>query len=169
MKILILGPSGTGKTTVCREIASKLNIEALHLDSVYWKPDWERISKDDFHHYLTSFVSKNKSWVIDGNYTNNKHFKLRLALADVIIYLDYGKNESLKGIHKRANHFKHQVRPDMAAGCFEGIDHVFLNYVSNFDKFKGKYLKAVISKYQNNKRVLIFKTRKELYDWYSSL
>ncbi len=169
MKILVLGPSGTGKTTVCRDLSKKLNIKALHLDSVYWKKDWDRIGKDDFHHYIVNFVRKYDNWVIDGNYTNNKHFDLRLDLADVIIYLDYGKNESLKGIHKRAEIFKHQVRPDMAPGCLEGIDHIFLNYVSNFDKFKGKYLKAVISGYKNKKKVLIFKTRKELYDWYSSL
>lgn len=169
MKIMILGPSGTGKTTVCKNIATKLNVKKLHLDSVYWKSNWGRISKEDFHLYLTDFVRANDSWVIDGNYTNNLHFKLRLDLADVIVYLDYGKNKSLQGIHERANIFKHQVRPDMAPRCFEGIDHVFLNYVSNFDKYKGKYIKAVISNYQNKKRVLIFKTREELYKWYDSL
>lgn len=169
MKIAILGPSGTGKTTICRHLSNKLHIKSLHLDSVYWQENWGRISKDDFHSYMKSFVLKNKSWVIDGNYTNNVHFKLRLDLADIIIYLDYGKSNSLKGIHERAERFKHQVRSDMAPGCFEGIDQVFLNYVNNFDVFKGKYLKALINQYRNKKQVLIFKTREELYDWFSSL
>jgi adenylate kinase family enzyme len=169
MKILVLGPSGTGKTTICRELSKKLTIPPLHLDSIYWQENWGRIDKDDFHKYMKTFLLKNKDWVIDGNYTNNKHFKMRLALSDIIIYLDYGKMESLKGIHERASKFKHQVRSDMAAGCYEGIDHVFLNYVNNFDVFKGKYLKALIQKYNKKKKVLIFKNRKELYNWYHSL
>ena len=74
MKIAVLGPSGTGKTTVCRKLGKKLNITSLHLDSVYWLKDWENISKEDFNKKMTQFLRKNESWVIDGNYSNNLHF-----------------------------------------------------------------------------------------------
>ena len=154
MKFIILGPSGTGKTTICRNIAHKLHIKPLHLDSIYWKRNWNRISKHDFNTEMTDFVRKNQSWVIDGNYTNNEHFKLRLDLADVIIYLDYGKTQSLKGIHERAVTNKHQVRSDMAPGCIEGIDQVFLKYVAFYYKRRAKYIKAIINKYKDKKKVL---------------
>ena len=36
-RIVVLGPSGTGKTTVGVELAKKLGLKALHLDSVYWR------------------------------------------------------------------------------------------------------------------------------------
>ncbi len=36
-KVVILGASGTGKTTICRILGEKLNVKILHLDSVYWK------------------------------------------------------------------------------------------------------------------------------------
>jgi len=169
MKIMVLGSSGTGKTTICRMIGSKLNIPSLHLDSVYWKKDWENISKEDFNSYMKKFMTKNHEWVIDGNYTNNMHFKYRLGLADVIIYLDFGTQVSLQGIHKRASTYKHLVRSDMAEGCIEGIDQVFLQYVATFNKRKSKYLKATINKYRSKKQVIIFKNRKELYEWYNSL
>lgn len=169
MKIMILGSSGTGKTTLGRILSKKLNIKALPLDSVYWKKDWNNISKEDFNTYMKNFLTKNKSWVIDGNYMNNKHFKYRLDSADIIVYLDFGTQLSLQGIHKRANEYKHQVRSDMAEGCVEGIDQVFLQYVTFFNRFKGKYLKSEISKYKNKKQVHIFKTRKELYNWVDSL
>lgn len=169
MKIAILGGSGTGKTTVCRDLGKKLSIPALHLDSVYWVKDWEHIDKTEFHSYMKKFFQKNKSWVIDGNYMNNEHFKYRLDLADIIIFLDYGTKKSLEGIYERAHKFKHQVRSDMAEGCVEGVDQVFLHYVAGYYKYKSKFLIATIKKYSNRKKVYVFKNREELYNWYNSL
>lgn len=168
-KIVILGPSGTGKTTICKMLGEKLGIDYLHLDSVYWLKDWEHLNKDEFHRWMKKYLIKNNEWVIDGNYSNNKHFKHRLDIANTIIFLDFGTEMALRGIHKRAKDYKHQVRSDMADGCVEGIDQVFLKYVASFYKYRAKYLKAVINKYKNKKQVLVFKNRKELYDWYNSL
>jgi len=168
-RIVILGSSGTGKTTFGRQLAEKLGVNVLHLDSVYWEKDWHNLDKEAFYKYMKQYLTKHDNWVIDGNYTNNEHFKHRLDLADAIIILDFGKQVSLQGIHMRADEFKHQVRSDMAEGCYEGIDQVFLKYVAGFDQVKGKYLKALAKQYENKKQVLIFKNRQELYDWYNSL
>lgn len=168
-RVLILGPSGTGKTTLCRSLGKKLGLQELHLDSVYWLKDWQNIDKETFDSKMKKFLTKHPKFIIDGNYSNNKHFKYRLDLADTIIFLDFGTNQALKGIHKRALDFKHQVRSDMAEGCVEGIDQVFLKYVFNFNKVKSKYLKARIKKYDNKKNVLIFRSREELNNWYNSL
>ena len=168
-RIVILGSSGTGKTTLGRRLGEKLGINVLHLDSVYWEKDWANIDKIEFDRYMKQYLTKHDNWVIDGNYTNNKHFKYRLDLADAIIVLDFGRQVSLQGIHMRADEFKHQVRSDMAEGCVEGIDQVFLQYVAGFHKVKSKYLKAIVKQYDNKKQVLIFKNRNELYDWYNSL
>lgn len=167
-RIVILGSSGTGKTTLCRMLSDKLHIKALHLDSVYWLKDWNNLNKEQFDIYMKEYLRKNNRWVIDGNYSNNNHFTYRLNLADTIIFLDFGTQLSLQGIHKRAQEFKHQVRSDMAEGCLEGIDQVFLQYVT-FYQHRANRLKAIISKYKSKKNVLIFKTRDELYNWYNSL
>jgi adenylate kinase family enzyme/ribosomal protein S18 acetylase RimI-like enzyme len=165
-RVVILGASGTGKTTLCRMIAQKYDCEMLHLDSVYWKKDWEHIDKKTFDKIMNQFFINHHQWVIDGNYTNNRHFDLRLKLASTIILLDYGVQASLKGIHKRANEYKHQTRSDMAEGCIEGIDQVFLKYVAFFEQ-KNNRIKARINQYKKDKNVLIFKNRNELMDWYN--
>ncbi|MEW7121753.1 AAA family ATPase [Acinetobacter nosocomialis] len=36
MKICIVGPSGTGKTTLSHQLAKKLNISAYAFDEIYW-------------------------------------------------------------------------------------------------------------------------------------
>lgn len=168
-RIIILGPSGSGKTTLGRKLGEKLGLETLHLDSVYWLKDWENIDKEAFDKVIRNFLTKHKKFVIDGNYRNNKHFKYRLDMADTIIFLDFGTQQSLKGIFERANTFKHRVRSDMAEGCVEGIDQVFLKYVASYYKFRAKHLKSICRKYSSKKNVLIFKSREELYDWYNSL
>ena len=168
-KIAVLGGSGTGKTTLCRMLGELYDIPYLHLDSIYWKKDWENISKEDFNANMKQFLTKHKDWVIDGNYSNNLHFKYRLDLANTIIFLDYGTNKSLQGIYHRAEKYKHLTRSDMAEGCVEGVDQVFLKYVSTYYKFRSKYLISIIKKYENKKEVLVFKNRIELYKWYDSL
>jgi len=163
-----MGPSGTGKTTTGIILGSKLNLKILHLDSIYWKKNWNHINKEDFDVFMKDFFRKYDKWVIDGNYSNNRHFKYRLDLADTIIFLDFGTQQSLKGIHERAKKYKNISRSDMALGCIEGIDQEFLQYTAFYDK-RAKFLKATINKYKDKKKVLIFKTRKEVNDWVRSL
>ena len=168
-RVVVLGPSGTGKTTVGIALAKKLGLKALHLDSVYWKKDWENLDKDEFNEYMEEFFKKNHKWVIDGNYTNNRHFQYRLDLADTIIFLDFGTQVALKGIHSRASIYKHRSRSDMAEGCVEGVDQVFLKYVAFYYKRRAKLLKAKILKYKEKKQVLVFKSRTEMYEWVNTL
>ena len=168
-RIIILGPSGTGKTTYGKYLGEKLGLEILHLDSVYWKKDWDNINKDEFDDYMKDFFRRYDKWVIDGNYRNNKHFKYRLDLADTIIFLDFGTQVAMHGIHERAKMFKHRSRSDMAEGCNEGIDQVFLQYVAFYYQRTAKRLIAEIMKYRNKKNVLIFKSRNEMQEWLNTL
>lgn len=168
-RILILGPSGMGKTTLSRRLGERLRLPTLHLDTVYWIRDWQHLSKEDFHQWMAKYLANHRQWVIDGNYTNNRHFELRLKMADTIILLDYGSQAALKGIHERASTYKHQVRSDMAEGCVEGIDQAFLQYVAMYYKTRMKWLKATVMQHRGHKRVLVFRSREETNRWLSTL
>jgi adenylate kinase family enzyme len=39
-RILVIGSSGTGKSTLARQLASKLALPIIHLDKEYWLPGW---------------------------------------------------------------------------------------------------------------------------------
>jgi len=39
-RILVIGSSGTGKSTLARQLASKLALPIIHLDQEYWQPGW---------------------------------------------------------------------------------------------------------------------------------
>ena len=47
-RILLIGSPGTGKSTVAKFLGEKLNLEVIHLDKYFWKPDWEMRSRYEF-------------------------------------------------------------------------------------------------------------------------
>lgn len=82
MKILIIGLSCSGKSTLAKYIGDSFSIDTYHLDDYYWESPW--IKNDDFN--INKIINK-KDWVIDGNYFQLE-FNKRLITSDVIIYLN---------------------------------------------------------------------------------
>lgn len=166
---MILGPSGTGKTTVARILGELCGIKELHLDQIYWLKDWQNMPKDVFDATMKEYLRQHHRWIIDGNYTNNEHFYDRLKLADTIIILNYSTSDSLKGVLSREKKYKHTHRSDMAEGCNEELDQAFLQYIAFFNKRKSKFLRAIVHKYKQKDRIHIFHNRKELNTWLNTL
>lgn len=46
-KIILIGSGGAGKSTMARELGKKLNVQVHHLDSLFWKPNWVGVSRDE--------------------------------------------------------------------------------------------------------------------------
>ena len=51
-KILVLGPPGSGKSTLATKLSQVLNIEAIHLDKYYWKPNWVETERTEWKNIL---------------------------------------------------------------------------------------------------------------------
>lgn len=86
-RILVIGSTGAGKTTFARQLAARLNIPYIELDSLYWEPNWTARPLYEFRADVEEFAS-GEAWIADGNYTS-----ARDALwprAQVVIWLDYG-------------------------------------------------------------------------------
>ena len=47
-KINVVGTSGSGKSTVSKLLAAKLNYPYIEMDAVYWKADWQEPSDEEF-------------------------------------------------------------------------------------------------------------------------
>ncbi len=167
-KVLIFGNAGTGKTTLARMLGDKLNLNVLHLDTVYWLKDWQSMDKELFKQKVRRYLKHHPRFVMDGNYTNSQTFEDRIRIADTIILLKYPKQSALKGVIEREKEYKHRYRSDMATGCIEELDQEFLQYVAFFDK-KKKKLEAVLNSLKHQKNILIFDSRDALMQWFNSL
>ena len=46
-RISIVGGSGSGKSTLANILSKELNIPAIHLDAINFKPNWIEIDKNE--------------------------------------------------------------------------------------------------------------------------
>ena len=69
-RILVMGPSNAGKSTLSVAIANKLDIPVVHLDQLRFLPntDWVLRCDADFKSLHDQAVTADR-WVIDGNYS----------------------------------------------------------------------------------------------------
>ena len=77
-RIVVVGNSGSGKSTVARALGEKLEFPVLELDSIYHLKGWEPLSEEEFRVKLADFAL-NQEWVIDGKLHEPGHERPHLA------------------------------------------------------------------------------------------
>lgn len=85
-RITIYGPSGSGKTTTAKKLGEILQIHYVHLDDLFWFPNWRMPTYEVFKKIVDRELER-KTWIIDGNYS-----KVRgdiLPKATFAIFLDF--------------------------------------------------------------------------------
>jgi len=102
MRIVVVGTSGAGKTTMAKSIASMLNLPCIELDRLHWGPNWEALTEtnpDEFVRTVSAAISAN-SWVSDGNYAVVRDLIWRRATH--LVWLDYGRPLIMYRVIKRS-------------------------------------------------------------------
>ena len=91
----MVGNSGSGKSTVARELAASLGVPHLELDSAFHQPGWEPLPVDEFRRLVTTRTSED-GWVIDGNYSAVQ--PIVWARADTVVWLDLPKRTVMRQV-----------------------------------------------------------------------
>jgi len=98
-KIVIVGTTGSGKTTFAGRLSVLTGIPHFELDGLFWKPDWQEAPREEFREKIISVTDKSK-WIIDGNYAWNQD--ITIGRADTVIWLDCSKLLSLYRVLTRS-------------------------------------------------------------------
>ena len=98
-RILILGRTGSGKTTLAREIAAALRVPHVELDSLYFGPEFSTAPLPLLRERTSAAIAGDR-WVTDGNKRAVRD--LVWPRADTIVWLDYPLGVSLWRLAKRA-------------------------------------------------------------------
>lgn len=109
-KIIIIGLTGSGKTTLAKQISRKFDIPIYYLDLMFWNKDGH-LKDDEFTELQKEILVKDR-WIIDGGFPKSKSLDLRIASADTIIFYDLPLLLVLWRQFKRYLKYWNKIRPD---------------------------------------------------------
>ncbi len=84
-RVVVVGNSGSGKSTVGRAVAERIGAAYVEVDSVYHQANWQPLPFDEFRQRL-DVLTADGSWVIDGNYRAIR--EVVWSRADTVVWLD---------------------------------------------------------------------------------
>ena len=133
-RMLVIGCSGSGKSTFSRAVAEKLGLRYISMDrEFFWLPGWKLRNRPQIRTMIADAVAGER-WVMDG--TSPGTLDLRLPRADLVIWLRMPRILSLWRVVMRRIRYSGRSRPEMAEGCPEKIDMEFLRYIWNFERME---------------------------------
>ncbi|MGM0815970.1 MAG: hypothetical protein ACQEUO_10620 [Bacillota bacterium] len=97
-RIWIVGPPGSGKTTLASRLKQDLSLPHYELDALFWQADWNKTDKKLFIENVHEIV-KQRKWVVDGQYSSVHHILAKYA--DTIIWLDVKRRQTFPSLIKR--------------------------------------------------------------------
>lgn len=80
-RVLVIGPGGSGKSTLSTALGEILGIEVIHLDRFYWSAGWIEMPKDKWATTVDELLSRD-AWIMDGNYSGT--LAKRISASDTI-------------------------------------------------------------------------------------
>jgi len=85
-RIAVVGTTGSGKTTLARQLAQTLRLKHVEIDALHWEPQWTPAPDELFRQRVRDALQRD-CWVIDGNY--RKVRDIIWLRAQTIVWLDY--------------------------------------------------------------------------------
>jgi adenylate kinase family enzyme len=103
-QIVVKGSSGSGKSTVAAELASRLGLTYIELDALHHGPNWNEATAEELRVRVREAMDGAPGgWVIDGNY-DSKLGGLVVDEADTIVWLDLPLSVKVPRVWRRTMH-----------------------------------------------------------------
>jgi adenylate kinase family enzyme len=153
-RIAIIGCGGSGKSHLARVLGSRLGLEPVHLDALYYDENWKPLDQETFAYLQRDLVAAPR-WVIDGNYAST--LPIRLEAADTVIFLDLPGWACLLGILQRR--LRHGGGQHQAIGVYDRITWDFVRYILGYRKKMAPRVHALIAAHAGHAQVTVLRSR----------
>jgi len=154
-RIAIVGCGGSGKSHLARTLGGLLAITPVHLDGVYYDPDWKPLDQERFAALQRDLVTAPR-WIIDGNYAST--LPIRLQAADTVVFLDRPAWACLWGIIQRR--LRHGGGQHGAIGVYDRITWNFLRYIAGYRKRMAPRVRQLVVDDTGNAQVVVLRNRR---------
>ncbi len=171
-RVVVIGNSGSGKTTFARGLAESLGHTHLELDSVYHQANWQALPLDRFRGAVETFVCREPSWVVDGNYSAVRD--ILWSAADTVVWLDIPRVHDLASVVRRTA-VRLVRREELWNGNRERWDNwLYLHDMhrsiiawtwANHPVYRRQYLEAMADLRWSHLKVLRARSRREARSW----
>ena len=159
-KIIVIGCSGSGKTTFAEKLRDKIGIELFYLDAIWHRPDRTHISREEYDARLSEILALD-SWIIDGNYSRT--IETRMAACDTVLLFDLPVEVCLEGAISRLG----KARYDMPWIDTE-LDPKLKRDIEKFPSKNLPAIYALLDKY-SDKNITVFKSREEADEFLANI
>ena len=85
-KIVVVGTTSSGKSTLASQLAEKIGGDYIELDALHWEPNWVEAPDEVFRERVEMAI-KSDAWVVAGNYSVVRDVIWKNA--EAVIWLDY--------------------------------------------------------------------------------
>jgi adenylate kinase family enzyme len=160
-RIIILGGSCLGKSTLANKISLFTGFTVYHLDALFLDSNWGKKNLVDLFEISNNILLK-EDGIIEGNYTDVL-FEKRIKWADLIIFIDVKTVTHLFRMIYRIINIK--LGNDKRYGSPDGTESEFslsfLYWVLNWNKKQRRKVFSLLN-LAKDKKVLIIKNPKDL-------
>lgn len=85
-RIVVIGTTSSGKTTLAKQLAEILNYDFIELDALHWEKNWQE-APDEIFRVRVDKATDSQAWVVAGNYSVVHN--IIWPRAQTLIWLDY--------------------------------------------------------------------------------
>lgn len=153
MRVLILGNSGSGKSTMAKSLAREHGLALLDLDTITWEAVGVRRSFVDSVAALLEFIDGHETWVIEGCY--GSLIERGLPHCTELVFLDPGVEACVANNERRPwEPHKYASKEEQDANL-EFLQQWVREYYTRDDEYSHRKHTAVYEGFDGNKRRVI--------------
>ena len=141
--MIVVGPPGSGKTTLATTLAERLGLPYVEMDALWWEANWTEVGEDRLREKLEP-IAETDRWVVDGNYFTVGSRAIVWPRADTIVWLDPPKWLAVSRVIRRTVR-RSLTRTELWAGNREHLRTVLgpnelLRFLwREFPKYRNRY------------------------------